>query len=433
MASPSEVGYTETLFRPARRPETRTMGQKASRHPAIAIQQARLIDGTGSVIDRATIVIRGSTITSVGPSRTVAVLPDATRIKGRGLTILPGLIDCHVHLCLGAEPDVVSTLESEQPAYTLLKAARHARETLEAGITTVRDVGSRDHLIFTLKRAIEAGIQPGPRIIGAGQVLCMVGGHARFIGREVHGAEQVRDAVATQVAAGAQVIKVIASGGVLTPGTSPDEAQMTVEELRTAVEEAKRLGRPVAAHAHGVTGMTNAIYAGVRSIEHGTLLDEKTAELFQRHTVYLVPTLSALATTAACRRGCGIPDSALDKAKAMTKRHHVSFKLAHRRGLLIAMGTDAGTPFNHHGDNVQELERMVAFGMTPMEAIMASTSHAARLIGVEDRIGSLTRGMVADLVVIDGDPLDHIDHLRDRSRILGVMQGGRFVAGPLAR
>jgi imidazolonepropionase-like amidohydrolase len=321
---------------------------------AIAIQQIRLFDGAGLVIDRATLVIRGSTIKALGPTRTTTVPHDAMRINGRGLTILPGLIDCHVHLCLGAEPDVVSTLESEQPAYTLLKAARHAQQTLEAGITTVRDVGSRDHTIFALKRAIEAGLLPGPRIIGAGQALCMVGGHARFIGREVQGPEQVREAVAAQVAAGAQVIKVIATGGVLTPGTSPDQAQMTVEELQVAVEEAKRLGRKVAAHAHGATGMTNAIRAGVRSIEHATLLDEATATLFERHAVYMVPTLSALATTAACRRGCGVPDSALDKARALTKRHQASFKLAHRRGLLIAMGTDAGTPFNHHGDNVQE-------------------------------------------------------------------------------
>ncbi|MCP9453444.1 MAG: amidohydrolase family protein [Nitrospira sp.] len=400
---------------------------------AIAIQQVRLFDGAGLVIDRATLVIRGSTIKTLGPSRTIAVPPDAIRINGHGLTVLPGLIDCHVHLCLGAEPDVVSTLESEQPAYTLLKAARHAQRTLEAGITTVRDVGSRDHTIFALKQAIETGLLPGPRIIGAGQALCMIGGHARFIGREVQGAEQVREAVAAQVAAGAQVIKVIATGGVLTPGTSPDQAQMTVEELQVAVEEAKRLGRKVAAHAHGGTGMTNAIRAGVRSIEHATLLDEATARLFERHAVYMVPTLSALATTAACRRGCGIPDSALDKARALTKRHQASFKLAHRRGLLIAMGTDAGTPFNYHGDNVQELERMVGLGMTPKEAIMASTSHAARLIGIENQVGTLARGMIADLLVVNGDPLTHIDHLRDRDRILGVMQAGRFVAGPLTQ
>ncbi|MCS6896639.1 MAG: amidohydrolase family protein [Nitrospira sp.] len=406
---------------------------KRTRSASLAIQGVRLIDGRGAVVDRATILIRGPYITAMGPSRTITVPPDAARINGRGLTILPGLIDCHVHLCLGGEPDVVSTLESEQPPYTLLKAARHARLTLEAGITTVRDVGSRDHSIFTLKRAIETGVVPGPRIIGAGQVLCMVGGHARFIGREVQGTEQVREAVTAQVTAGAQVIKVIASGGVLTPGTSPEEAQMTIEELQAAVEEAKRLGRKVAAHAHGAAGMVNAIHAGVHSIEHATLLDDKTADLFEHRAVYLVPTLSALATTAACRRGCGIPDSALDKAKAMTKRHQASFKLAHRRGLLIAMGTDAGTPFNHHGDNAQELERMVALGMTPMEAIITSTSRAARLIGLDDQVGTLARGMVADLVVINGDPLVHIEYLRDRTRIMGVMQAGRFVAGPMAR
>lgn len=402
-------------------------------HKTIAIQRTRLIDGNGSTIDPATILIRRTHIAALGPSRTTAVPAEATRINGRGLTVLPGLIDCHVHLCLGAEPDVVSTLESEQPAYTLLKAARHAQQTLEAGITTVRDVGSRDHTIFALQQAIEDGLLLGPRIIGAGQALCMVGGHARFIGREVQGAEQVREAVAAQVAAGARVIKVIATGGVLTPGTSPDQAQMTVEELQVAVEEAKRRGCTVAAHAHGVTGMANAIRAGVRSIEHATLLDEATAELFERHGVYMVPTLSALATTASCRRGCGIPDSALDKARALTKRHQASFKLAYRRGLLIAMGTDAGTPFNHHGDNVQELERMVALGMTPMEAIMTATSQAARLIGMENQIGTLAPGMIADLIVVDGNPLAHIDHLRNRSRLVGVMQAGRFVAGPWAQ
>jgi imidazolonepropionase-like amidohydrolase len=179
--------------------------------------------------------------------------------------------------------------------------------------------------------------------------------------------------------------------------------------------------------------MKNAIRAGVHSIEHATLMDDEAAALFHRHGVYMVPTLSALATTAACRRGCGIPDSARDKAKAMTKRHQSSFKLAHRRGLPIAMGTDAGTPFNFHGDNAQELERMVALGMTPMEAIVAATAAAADLIGMQDRIGTIARGKEADLVLFDGNVLTHIDRLRDRRRIVGVMKAGVFVAGPLAR
>jgi imidazolonepropionase-like amidohydrolase len=398
----------------------------------IAIHHARLIDGTGSVLDRVTVLVRGSQIAAAGPSRTVTIPKGSSRIDGRGLTIMPGLIDCHVHLCLGGEPDVVGTVESEHPSHTLLKSARHARMTIEAGFTTVRDVGARDHSIFILKRAIESGLLPGPRIIGAGHAICMIGGHARFIGREVEGVEQVRKAVEEQIGAGAEVIKVIASGGVLTPGTSPDQAQMTVEELSAAVDAARREAKKVAAHAHGASGIKNAIRAGVHSIEHATLLDDEAGELMKRHRVYMVPTLSALATTAAGRPGCGIPESALSKAKSMAKRHQASFRMAHRSGIPIAMGTDAGTPFNFHGDNAQELERMVALGMTPMEAIVASTSAAARLIGFQDSVGTIKAGFQADLVVIEGNPLKRIDVLRDRSRILGVMKAGRFVAGPLS-
>lgn len=400
---------------------------------AIAIHHVRLIDGTGQAIEPATVIVRDQRIAAIGLSRTVSIPRGATLINGRGLTVLPGLIDCHVHLCLGAEPDVVKAIGKETPAETLLKAARLARQTLEAGVTTVRDVGSRDHAIFALKGAIDKGLTPGPRIVGAGLAVCMIGGHARFIGQEVEGPEQVRKAVREQIEAGAEVIKVIASGGVLTPGTSPDQAQMTLEELRSAVEEAGRAGRKVAAHAHGAAGMKNAINAGVHSIEHATLMDEEAVDLMQSHGVYMVPTLSALATTAACRRGCGIPDSALEKARAMTKRHQASFRQAHRRGLLIAMGTDAGTPFNAHGDNAQELDRMVAYGMTPMEAILAATSAAARLIGIEDQVGTLAPGKEADLLLIEGNPLRKIELLRDRSRVIGVMQAGRFVGGPLSQ
>ncbi len=400
---------------------------------AIAMHNARLIDGNGHTIARATIIVRDGKIHAAGPSRAISIPRGATRFDGRGLTVLPGLIDCHVHLCLGAEPDVVKAVEQETPTATLLKASQMARQTLEAGVTTVRDLGSRDHSIFALKEAIDKGLTAGPRIIGAGLAICMIGGHARFIGQEVEGVEQVRKTVREQIDAGADVIKVIASGGVLTPGTAPDQAQLTMDELRAVVDEAKRAGRKVAAHAHGSSGMKNAVRAGAHSIEHATLMDEEAADLLDQHGVYIVPTLSALATTAACGRGCGIPDSARDKAKSMTKRHQASFKRARRRGLLIAMGTDAGTPFNFHGENAQELERMVALGMSEMEAIMASTSAAARLIGIQDKVGTIERGKEADLIVINGNPLRKVELLRDRSRIVGVMKAGRFVAGPLSR
>jgi imidazolonepropionase-like amidohydrolase len=162
-------------------------------------------------------------------------------------------------------------------------------------------------------------------------------------------------------------------------------------------------------------------------------MDEEAAAMMKQQGVFMVPTLSALATTAACRLGCGIQESALNKAKSMTKRHHVSFKNALRDGIQIAMGTDAGTPFNFHGENAQELERMVAFGMSPMQAIFASTSAAARLIGIQDQVGTVEKGKLADLLLFKGNPLRRIEQLRDRSRIIGVMQAGKFVAGPLSR
>ena len=400
---------------------------------SVTIRSVRVIDGTGRMIERATVVIQGTTIAAVGSDRDLSIPRGTTKIDGRGLTLLPGLIDCHVHLCLGAEPDVVDAIAKETPTLTLLKSSRAARQTLEAGVTTVRDVGSRDNSIFALQQAIDAGLVPGPRVIAAGLVICMVGGHARFIGQEVEGAEQVRSVVRAQIAAGAAVIKVIASGGVLTPGTSPDQAQMTVEELKAAVDEAQRAGKKVAAHAHGSSGMKNAVRAGVHSIEHATLMDEEAAIMMKQQGVFMVPTLSALATTAACKLGCGVPDSVRDKAKALTKYHAVSFKKALRDGLQIAMGTDAGTPFNFHGENAQELERMVAFGMSPMQAILASTSAAARLIGIQDQVGTIEKGKLADLLLFDGNPLRRIDLLRDHGRIIGVMQKGKFVSGPLSK
>jgi imidazolonepropionase-like amidohydrolase len=239
--------------------------------------------------------------------------------------------------------------------------------------------------------------------------------------------------VQDQLAAGAEVIKVIASGGVLTPGTSPDQAQMTVDELTAAVELAHAQGRHVAAHAHGASGMKNAVRAGVHSIEHGTLLDDEAGAMMAARRVYMVPTLSALATTAACPAGCGIPESALEKARSMVKQHQKSFRAARRRGVPIALGTDAGTPFNFHGDNAQELERMVAFGMAPMESITAATSAAARLLRLDGEIGSIAVGKKADLVFVEGNPLKNIELVRRKDRLAGVMQQGRFVAGPLSR
>ena len=399
----------------------------------IALRSVRLIDGRGSSRERMTVLIQDGRIAGVGTDREMSVPRGAETPNIRGMTVLPGLIDCHVHLCLGAEADVVRTIEHEAPALTTLKASQFARQTLEAGFTTVRDVGCRDHSIFALEHAIADDLLPGPRVVAAGLAICMTGGHARFIGREADGPVEVVRAVREQLAAGADVIKFIASGGVLTPGTSPECAQMTPEELSAGMTEARRAGRRVAAHAHGADGMKNAIRAGAHSIEHATLMDEEAAGLMREYGVFMVPTLSALATTAACGLTCGIPESALMKAKSMQARHEASFKKAARAGIHVALGTDAGTPFNYHGENAQELERMVALGMTPMEALVAATSAAATLLGLAQTLGAIEPGKDADLLIIDGNPLTRVTVLRDRDKLHGVMQGGRFVSGPLSR
>ncbi len=395
----------------------------------LALRNIRVIDGLGRIHQKATVLIRDGRIAGLGSG---PIPRGASQIDGRGLTVLPGLMDSHVHLGLGAEADVIRTTHDEPPGLTLLKASRFAQLTLEAGFTTVRDVGYRDHSIFALKQGIESGLLPGPRILAAGLAICMTGGHARFIGRQADGPQEVVAAVREQLAAGAEVIKFIASGGVLTPGTSPNCAQMSPAELAAGMEEARRAGRRVAAHAHGAEGMKNAIRGGAHSIEHATLLDDEAAGLMREYGVFMVPTLSALATTVDCGLACGIPQPAVMKAKTMRAKHEASFKQAHRSGIHIALGTDAGTPFNHHGENAQELERMVALGMSPMDAILAATASAARLLGIEHIVGTIEVGKMADLLLVEGDPLKRISVLRDKSRIAGVMQAGRFVAGPLA-
>jgi imidazolonepropionase-like amidohydrolase len=395
-----------------------------------AIRSALLIDGTGAWQERATVVVDGSRIATVGADGRVKIPKGSRVIEGKGHTLLPGLIDCHVHYCLDAGPDSIRSLERDDPTVTTVKAVAHARATLEAGITTVRDVGSRDHISISVTRAIQAGIVPGPRTLNAGLVVCMTGGHAWFIGRQADGPEEVVKAVREQIRAGADVIKFIATGGVLTPGVSPGAAQLTFEELRAGVEEAARAGRRVAAHAHGAEGMKNAIRAGVHSIEHGTLMDEEALELFLVHKTFLVPTLSAIQSGMEQGKKGGLPDYALEKCAMLVDSLRANFRKAAKAGVRIAMGTDAGTPFNPHGRNAQELRRMAHLGLTPMQAIEAATRSAASLLGLDHEIGTVEAGKQADLLLVSGNPLDDIALLEDPARIAGVIQGGKIVKGP---
>jgi imidazolonepropionase-like amidohydrolase len=394
---------------------------------ALAIRHAFLIDGKGNWHDRTTVLLDGGRILWVGSDNAARISKDVQVIEGRGKTLLPGLIDCHVHYCLDASPDPIATFEQDDLTVTAVKAARHAQATLNAGITTVRDLGSRNHISISLGRAIRGGVIPGPRTLSAGLAICMTGGHAWFIGRQADGPVEVVKAVREQVQQGADVIKLIATGGVLTPGASPGSPQLTFEELQAAVDEAARSRRRVAAHAHGAEGMKNAIRAGVDSIEHGTLLNDDALKLFLLHKTFLVPTLSAIQTGLEYGKTGALPKEALQKVTALADGLKANFHKAIKAGVRIAMGTDAGTPFNPHGRNGQELRRMVDLGLAPLQAIQAATSSASSLLGLEREIGSIETGKLADLILVDGNPLEDIALLEDPDRIMTVIQQGKIV------
>jgi imidazolonepropionase-like amidohydrolase len=390
----------------------------------LVLHGARIIDGTGTepVRGRA-VVVEGGTIT--------AVVDGARAPRGRGIdlaghTLLPGLINSHVHLCFGAEADPVRPMREESLAMTAIKALMRARLTAEAGVTTVRDLGGREYAEMAVRRAIQEGLVAGPRIVAAGRPVCMTGGHGHFLAREADGPDDARKAVREQLKAGADVIKLIATGGVMTPGVEPGSPQLTRDEMRAAIEEANRAGRRTAAHAMAATGISDAIAAGITSIEHGVFLTDEIVAHMRRDGTYLVPTLNAPVAIAAGGLAAGIPDFMVRKSEEVLAAHVASFQLAHRAGVRIAAGADSGTPLNPHGSLLPELELMVKFGMTPLEAIRSATTVAAECLGLGAITGRIAPGHAADLVAVAGDPAERIQALADLRLVLA---GGRFIVG----
>jgi imidazolonepropionase-like amidohydrolase len=390
----------------------------------LVLSGARIIDGTGAepVRGRSVVVERG-VIT--------AVVEDARAPRGSGVdlaghTLLPGLINCHVHLCLGAEADPVRPLREEPLALTAIKALLRARETARAGVTTVRDLGGREYVEFAARRAIQEGRIDGPRIVAAGRPVCMTGGHGHWLGREADGPDDARKAVREQLKAGADVIKVIATGGVMTPGVEPGSPQLTLDELRAAIEEASRAGRRTAAHAMAATGISDAIDAGITSIEHGVYLTEAIVAHMRRDGTFLVPTLNAPVAIATGGLAAGIPEYMVRKSEQVVPAHVESFQLALRAGVRIAAGADSGTPLNFHGSLLPELTLMVKYGMTPLEVIRAATVTAADCLGLGEVTGRVAPGYAADLIAVAGDPAERIDALADLKLVL---VNGRVIGG----
>ncbi len=398
---------------------------------ATIFRNGNVIVGTGEVVEKGMVAVDSNVVTYVGPAKRFKVSKKDTLFDISGKSILPGLIDAHVHLCLDGSPDPTTALSKDSTPQLTLKAASHARQTLEAGVTTVRDMGGRDYVDLAIRDGIESGLLQGPRMICSGKLVCMTGGHGWQFGREASGADDVREAVREQLKMGVNFIKMIATGGVMTKGVDPGATQFTLEELLAGVEEARKAGRRTATHAQGTEGIKNSLRAGVNSIEHGFFLDEEAVELMLEMNAYLVPTLNApyKIIRGGVRRG--VPRYAVEKSKSVMKSHFQSVRRAHRSKIPIAMGTDAGTPFNCHGENLKEMELLVKAGLTPMEAVVSTTKIASEVLGLEKKIGTLEKGKLADLVVVNGDPLRDIQVLQRKDKILAIMKEGSFFKNQL--
>jgi imidazolonepropionase-like amidohydrolase len=387
----------------------------------------RLFDGTGADPAPADIAIADDRIVAVGSG-----LDGDVQVDVGGRTVLPGFFDCHVHVVLS---DVNPWAVAQQPfSLQFYVAADNLRRTLGIGITSIRDAGGAD---LGIREAVERGLTPGPRIQISIIMLGQTGGHGDdwypsgidvplFVphpGRPtgiVDGVDAIRRKVRELRRDGADVIKIYTSGGVLSPRDDPRHAHFRPSEIDAVVEEATAAGLFVMAHAQGSDGIKNAVRAGIRSIEHGIYLDDEAIELMLRHGTWLVPTLvAAKGIVEAVDAGLALPPAVADKARMVVDIHEAAFRRAVEAGVRIAMGTDSGvTP---HGRNLRELELMAAGGMAPAAVLEATTRSAARLLGVDDRLGTIEEGKLADLVVLGGDPYDFADY---GSRVEAVWKGG---------
>jgi imidazolonepropionase-like amidohydrolase len=372
--------------------------------------------------------VEGRTIGWVGPhARAPRIARAASEIDGSGRTLTPGLIDCHVHLAFDGLGDFAGEAVGLTEARAAIKATRNVVRHLEHGVTTVRDLGGVGSSICAVGMAIDDGLIPGARTLAAGQALTVTGGHGHnlSLAREVDSADDVRQAVREEIKGGARAIKVMATGGVLTPGIDATFTAFTPEELVAAVDEAHKWGRGVAAHAIGAEGAWNAVVAGVDSVEHCVQVNAALANEMKSRGTFRSPTLCAM--RGILDHADEVPEYAVAKAAALVAEGKDSFRRAVRAGVRHVCGTDAGTPFNPHGNAPHELVYMVQWGMTPLKAMQAATANGAELLRLP-RIGTIEEGKEADLVLFDGNPAESIEHVVSP---LMVMKAGDRVAGSI--
>lgn len=373
----------------------------------------------GAALERRDIGIAGNKLVDAA-----TLPPDAQVIDATGLTVLPGLINAHVHFCLDGSADSVKNLIEEPRNTTAFKAAAAAEATLRAGTTTVRDLGCSGAIGIHLKQAVEAGFVRGPRIVASGACIVMTGGHNRFIGVEVDGTDETRKAARQQLKLGADLIKVVSTGGVITSGVEPEHVQLSAAEMRAAVDEAHNCGKHAASHAQGEQGIANSLEAGVDTIEHGIYLTDALIDRMLRQGTALVPTLTPMRRILIGADDVALPPYAVEKMRRTSDPWLASFRKAAGAGIPILAGTDAGTPGNPHGSVAVEVKFMVQAGLPAQQALASATHTAAEVIGLGDKVGRIRDGLLADLIFVRGNPLESIDAL---DNLCGVIKDGQVV------
>ncbi len=392
---------------------------------------------TGNILANQAIVIAGDKIVSVEPAASVKASPDAVLVDLPNATVLPGLIDAHTHLTFNPENTGYSALGISVPREALI-GAKNARITLMAGFTTVRNVGASGYSDVALRDAINAGDVPGPRMLVSGPALGITGGHCdnNLLPFEYHhteegvadGVENVQHKVREVIKYGADVIKICATGGVMSKGDDPNASQYTIEEMKAIVAEAHRLGRKVAAHAHGAQGVQWASEAGVDSIEHGHLMNDASVATLKKNGTYLVPTLYLMDWHKENAAKANLPDFIRKKMEMVSAQGQNNVKKAFGTGVKIGFGTDAAV--YPHGLNAHEFAVYVRLGMTPLQAIQAATINDADLLGWSDKIGTVEAGKFADIIAVDGDPLKDVATLQN---VRFVMKSGEVVKNDYAK
>ncbi|MGC2805318.1 MAG: amidohydrolase family protein, partial [Candidatus Acidiferrales bacterium] len=400
----------------------------------VAIHAGKVLDvRTGNYLNDQIIWISGGRIKEIGNSSEISRrLPAGVKtIDLSNATVLPGLIDCHTHLTMTPYDSGPAGMRKSYPRQALI-GARNARVTLEAGFTTVRNVGADGYSDIALRDAINAGDVPGPRMLASGPPLSITGGHAdnNYLAPQYNwsddgvadGVDGVTRKVREDIKYGADVIKFMATGGVLSEGDNPALAQYSPEEMKAIVDTAHGLGRKVAAHAHGATGIKYAVLAGVDSIEHGSYINDEDIQLMKEHGTYLVPTVYLEDWLMENVQTLGLTPNMIEKAKIVLPIAQEHLSHAFKSGVKIAFGTDAAV--YPHGLNAHEFGKMVSMGMTPLQSIQAATVNAADLIGWTDRVGAIEPGKLADIIAVQGDPLADVHVLEN---VHFVMKGGEVI------